>query len=342
MAVLVPMAAGAQVKEPYAVLSNGNSVLTFYYDDQKAARHGMDVGPFSGEPSWYAQRGDITSVVFDASFADCTTLTSTAYWFYGLKTLSTITGIGNLRTDNVTDMRGMFRGCSYLLTLDVSGFKTDNVTDMKEMFASCTGLTNLDLSGFKTDKVTSMNRMFYGCWSLASIDLSGFNTDNVTDMKEMFRGLWDLKSLDLSGFRTEKVTDMTRMFGSCSSLKTIYAGDGWSTAKVVEDGEMFYNCLSIVGGAGTRFDDSHTDKTYARIDGGADKPGYLTWKDGSSEKPEGDLSGDGKVGSDDVVVILDVLMGGDKDRLAAADLNHDGKVDVADVVMLVKMILDEK
>ena len=30
--------------EPYAVLSADNTVLTFYYDDQKAARNGMDVG----------------------------------------------------------------------------------------------------------------------------------------------------------------------------------------------------------------------------------------------------------------------------------------------------------
>ena len=32
--------------EPYAALSNNNTVLTFYYDDQKDARGGMDVGPF--------------------------------------------------------------------------------------------------------------------------------------------------------------------------------------------------------------------------------------------------------------------------------------------------------
>ena len=34
--------------EPYAVLSDSNTVLTFYYDDQKTARGGMDIGPFYG------------------------------------------------------------------------------------------------------------------------------------------------------------------------------------------------------------------------------------------------------------------------------------------------------
>jgi hypothetical protein len=101
-----------------------------------------------------------------------------------------------------------------------------------------------------------------------------------------------------------------------------------------------------VGGSGTRWSSSHPDYTFARIDGGADNPGYFTaagaepWH--GSEKPEGDLSGDGKLDADDLVTLVNVIMGGDKDKLAAADLNHDGKVDVADLTMLVNMILDEE
>ena len=41
---LLPILASAQ--EPYAVLSDNNTILTFYYDDQKEARRGMGVGPF--------------------------------------------------------------------------------------------------------------------------------------------------------------------------------------------------------------------------------------------------------------------------------------------------------
>ena len=74
--MLLPLVASADVcalqneeKEPYAVLSEDNTVLTFYYDDQKIARNGMDVGPFRGYnddyPSWYGQRENITNVVFD-------------------------------------------------------------------------------------------------------------------------------------------------------------------------------------------------------------------------------------------------------------------------------------
>lgn len=42
---------------------------------------------------------------------------------------------------------------------------------------------------------------------------------------------------------------------------------------------MFKNCESLVGGAGTKCDSGHTDKAYARIDGGTSAPGYFTLKD---------------------------------------------------------------
>ena len=131
-AILLPMLlapTAAQAQEPYAVLSGDNNVLTFYFDDQKAERNGMDVGPFTASSNtnrvnsgWDAQREIITKVVFDDSFGNCTTLTSTAYWFYELQNLSSIIGISNLKTDNVTDMGAMFAGCSSLTSLDVSGF----------------------------------------------------------------------------------------------------------------------------------------------------------------------------------------------------------------------------
>ena len=307
LALLVPMVARAQ--KPYAVLSDDNSVLTFYFDDQKAERNGMDVGPFSSYPdypSWYDNSSEITSVVFDESFANCTTLTSTAFWFYFFKNLSSITGISNLKTDNVTDMRSMFDGCSSLTSLDLSGFKTDNVTDMRYMFFECSSLTSLDLSGFKTDNVTSMEGMFYFCSSLTSLNVSGFKTDNVSNMwsmfqscssltnldvtgfktdyvenvGEMFAYCSSLTSLDLTGFKTDNVSNMQSVFIGCSSLTTIYAGDGWSTAKVTSDWgtNMFYDCTSLVGGAGTRYDENHIDYTYARIDGGSNRPGYFTAK----------------------------------------------------------------
>ena len=235
------------VVEAYAVLSEDSTVLTFYYDGQKAARNGMSVGPFSGYPdyqTWYEQRESITRVVFDASFAGCTTLTSTAYWFYGLKNLTSITGISNLKTDNVTDMTFTFGECSSLTSLDVSGFKTDKVTGMSRMFSECSSLTSLDVSGFNTGNVTSMADMFYECSGLASLDVTGFKTDNVTNMGGMFFGCSGLTSLDVSGFKTDNVTDMLYMFAVCSGLTSLDLSN-FNTANVTNMMEMFSGCSGL-------------------------------------------------------------------------------------------------
>ena len=250
LGILMPNTAWAQ--EPYAVLSDDHTVLTFYYDDQKAANNGMDVGPFDNDayppvrPTWYDQREEITSVVFDSSFSNCTTITSTAWWFYLCKNIVDVTGISNLKTDNVTNMRGMFYNCSSLTSIDVSGFKTDNVTDMNGMFAGCSKITSIDLSEHNLEKVTDMGGMFSGCTklvsvnltnakrcranmsdifyvcsSLESIDLSGFGTQNMTTMDGMFKGCENLKSINLSGFQAEGVTSMSYLFHNLTNVESI-------------------------------------------------------------------------------------------------------------------------
>ena len=67
------------------------------------------------------------------------------------------------------------------------------------------------------------------------------------------------------------------MFYSCRALKTIYVSESWNTNKVTSSSGMFTNCTSLIGGNGTTYNSSYTDKTYARIDA-ADAPGYLTGK----------------------------------------------------------------
>ena len=157
--------------EPYAALSNNNTVLTFYYDDQKDARGGMDVGPFDSYETrgWNEYVSNITYVVFDESFADYTNLTSTAYWFYRLNHLNDIANIHNLKTNDVTTMFAMFYGCYSITSLDLAYFNTENVTNMEQMFYGCSGLYFLDLSSFNTANVTVMTGMFSECSSLAAI-----------------------------------------------------------------------------------------------------------------------------------------------------------------------------
>ena len=137
---------------------------------------------------------------------------------------------------------------------------------------SITGMSYLN-----TSEVTNMSLMFQNCYLLTSLDLSHFNTSKVTDMGGMFSNATSLTSLDLSSFNTSKVTNMGWMFNQCSNLRTIYVGNGWSTAAVTSSTNMFSGCTSLVGGQGTTYNASNPkDKTYAHIDGGTSNPGYFT------------------------------------------------------------------
>lgn len=317
--------------EPYAVLSDNNTVLTFYYDNEKSARGGMSVGPFvygdTFTPDmedgaqleysviWGVDSRSIQHVIFDDSFAGCSSITSTAYWFYMFNNLTTITGINNFNTTNVIDMSYMFDGCSRLSSLDLSNFVTDNVTDMRAMFSECTSLENLFISNFNTARVTNMNWMFLAT-PLSSLDLSNFNTSNVTEMHQMFSGCASLRNLnissfdtsnvlfmsmmfagcsmdiiDISNFNTSKVELMYEMFGDCPNLKTIYVGSGWNTSNVQRGNDMFIHDTNLVGGRGTQFSPDHIDIEYAHIDGGPNNPGYLT--DKNAEPIEGEARFDG-------------------------------------------------
>ena len=270
------------VAEPYAVLSADSLTVTFYYDNQKSARGGMDINNSYIDDGNSSPYGTATMAVFDASFANYLP-TSTAYWFQRCNLLTEIRGLSNLNSANVTNMRFMFDNCSSLTNLDMSGFNTTNVTDMVLLFAGCSALTSLDLSGLNTTNVTEMNWMFDGCSSLTSLDVSGFNTANVTNMSGMFHECSSLTSLDLSGFNTANVTNMSWMFERCSALTNIYVSSTWTTSQVTANNgsNMFNECVNLVGGAGTTFSADHTDYTYAHIDGGSSNPGYFTEKNAS-------------------------------------------------------------
>lgn len=201
-------------------------------------------------------------------FSDCSSLTSILFSKPGYIYSNSI-------GENVIDMRNMFSGCSSLTSLDLSRLDTKNVNNMNSMFRGCSSLTNINLGNFDTGKVTLMSGMFAECSSLTSLDLSSFDTQNVVDMSGMFYNL-NLTELNLSNFDTGKVTNMVMMFSDCSSLTTIYVGDGWSTEKVIYSDDMFTGCTAIVGGKGTTYDANYVDAEYAHFDGGISYPGYFT------------------------------------------------------------------
>ena len=255
------------------------------------------VGQFT-PPRFTWTTGECTRFVFDKSF-ETVRVRSTSAWFNSK--LESIEGLEYLNTSEVTSMsymfgsvklsnldlshfdthkvkymHSMFEHCSGLTDLDLSHFDTRNVQSMAYMFANCPNLKSIDLSSFDTRNVENMGNMFRESTALTTLDLTNFNTSNVTSMRQMCYGCSNLTSIDMSSFDTGKVTDMWLMFGQCVALKTIYAGDGWSTVNVTDGSGTFGGCTKLVGGRGTAYDENQVDYTYAHIDGGSSNPGYLT------------------------------------------------------------------
>ena len=217
-------------------------------------------------------------------------------------------------------------------------------TSTNSWFYGMTHLTELQgLENLNTSEVYEMSEMFRNCEALTKLDLSSFDTHNVYSFTCMFAfdDYSTLETLDLSSFDTSNATIADAMFYGCTELKTIYVGDGWDMSTPLSYGntmDMFYNCTNIVGSKGTTFDDSYTDGTYARIDGGEEAPGYL------SEVAEGDpadVNGDGSKNTADVVAVYTFIEKGATSGFTreACDVNRDGNVNTADVVAIYTAIV---
>ena len=235
------------INGPYAALSENGKTLTFYCDKQRDSRPGKtyDLNEPGDDPEWYGDIADITTVVFDSSFANARPV-STSNWFFDISTLTNIIGIEYLNTSRVTNMSNMFHECERLTSIDLSHFDTGKVTNMNSMFGFCKSLTSLDLSSFNTENVTDMGNMFSNCSSLTSIAVGHLNTLKVTDMSSMFYGCSALTNIDFtgSGFQTGIVTNMSGMFWNCQALTAVNLS-GFDTRKVTTMNRMFQNCSSL-------------------------------------------------------------------------------------------------
>ena len=230
----------------YAEFDNATGTLTFRYKGVKPeGAYGLNEG--RNLPDWNNLGTNVKKVVFDASFASARP-TNCYGWFKDFTNLTTIEGFEYLNTENVTNMTGVFNGCSALTSLDLTNFNTAKVTDMKLLFANCSALESLNLSMFNTENVTSMPSMFNGATNLKTLNVSNFNTEKVNNMGHMFANCPNLTSLDLSSFNTKGVEYVDNIFKNCSNLTTIYASENFAFGSGLKNGaDMFLGCDKLKG-----------------------------------------------------------------------------------------------
>ena len=121
------------------------------------------------------------------------------------------------------------------------------------------------------------NYWFYGHQSITDVTGVG-NLHGVREMQHTFNSCAGLTEIDLSGLDPSSLEDLAYTFGGCGSLVTIWADADWALpASGVSGFQTFYQCASLVGGAGTTYASSRAGYQYMRIDG-VGGAGYLTAK----------------------------------------------------------------
>ena len=235
--------------EIYAVHNATDSVLTLYFDDQRAAREGVT--------DWSSFKQSTAKAILDESMKNALP-TTTENWFREFKNLKSIEHLDYLNTSEVTNMSRMFSDCNKLTSFDISKFNTAKVTNMRSLFYGLYEVESLDVNHFNTSNVTMMRTMFCGCKKIKSLDLSNFNTAKVDTMYGMFEGCDSLVSLNVSNFNTGNVVTMERMFYLCKKLQSVDVSH-FNTANVKTMWAMFAHCYELAAIDVSHFNTSNVE-----------------------------------------------------------------------------------
>ena len=223
---------------------------------------------------WFQELSQLTNI-YNWENLNTSNVSDMSCMFMNCNNLSSV-NIGYFNTSKVRSMAYMFGYCGNLQYIDESReiwtdeeqeyLLSERLTNMQGMFAGCSNLSYAPLWDFANLVVTDMSHMFEYCIAL-DFDFSGlgnlFYTPSVTDMSYMFAYTFPensyRNSLDLTSFDVSNVTDMTEMFSGCYGLQTIYCNDDWSTTSQVTEetsSAMFYDCYNLTGGTGFAYDEN--------------------------------------------------------------------------------------
>ena len=119
--------------------------------------------------------------------------------------------LNNWDVSKVTNMRGMFSYC-HAFNQPLEKWNVSQVTDMSEMFLACRAF-NQPLNNWDVSKVTDMNSMFYTC-HVFNQPLNNWDVSKVTNMCGMFFNCMVFNQ-PLNHWNVSKVTNMSSMFDLC-------------------------------------------------------------------------------------------------------------------------------
>lgn len=214
--------------------------------------------------------GDTGLTALDLTGIDFTHATDLSYLCDGCAALTDLT-LGEIvpaidAASPCVSCAGMFRGCSLVSSIDLTGMDATAVTDMSCMFQGCANAAITWSRDFHTEHVTTMSHMFDGAASAVlkfdeyfrtgactdmsymlagtscPLDLRCFDMHLVTDMRGMFCGHRGDGTIDLRSpyFYTEQIKDMSYLFAmDYGTPEILFNDDVWSTANVRDYSYMF-------------------------------------------------------------------------------------------------------
>ena len=230
---------------PYAIWNSANTTLYFVTTDVNITSgywngvavtngnywKGNDVTKTGwSKPKWSEVANTATTVVFDSSFKDVKP-NSLYMWFYDFKDLTTIVGIDNLNTSEVTVMNATFASCEKLVTIDVNGFDVSKVTNTTTMFINCPKLETIYCD--KTWNIETSEDMFAFCESLTGgVKYNPFKINSAMANPMTGYFTWN-KSLALqdNADNSSDISAQSGVSGMTVTLKgrTFYKDGDWNT-----------------------------------------------------------------------------------------------------------------
>ena len=209
---------------------------------------------------------------------------SNGIYFEGTFSCSGISGDIDLTLhpslQSVYSVKGMFRECKNITSVDLSGWDFSQVTTCAKMFYKCTSLKYVNFgsgviaentpgsaalsceSMFEGDvqlekidglnigkRVTTILSIFDGCIKLGSLDVSGWDMSGMYDISYAFRDCSSIKALDFSESVSSKY--LSKLTGAFSGMTGCAYLDvsGWNVSNCKKLDGTFYSLGSAVSGA---------------------------------------------------------------------------------------------
>ena len=136
----------------------------------------------------------------------------------------------------------MFKGCSYLVSLNLGNFMGQNVRGMGDMFSGCSSLISIDLSGFILNQIIRVDGVFRNCTDLHYIDLKNTYTNSNTNITQIFGGIPKNYVVCVDGNKASKLFNEVKN----SPCGVVDCSGNWRAAqkKLTEDNTCVQDCKS--------------------------------------------------------------------------------------------------